>query len=107
MTIEIRTATSAQTPEELLNDLRALVSDAELMLNPAPGGVGGEPITSLHARYESAQKRLIDLYTRTKTRITTGAKHTDAAIRANPYQSLAIALGAGLLIGVLVGRRSK
>ena len=35
------------------------------------------------------------------------AQCTDQAIRANPYQSLAIAAGVGILVGVLIGRRSK
>ncbi|MBL9200173.1 MAG: DUF883 family protein, partial [Opitutaceae bacterium] len=35
------------------------------------------------------------------------AKCTDSAIREHPYQALAIALGAGLLVGVLLGRRSR
>ena len=102
-----RTATTAETPEALLNDLRALVNDAELMLNASPGENGCEAITALRVRFDSAQKRLTDLYTITKNRITAGVKYTDEAIRTKPYQALAIALGAGLLVGVLLGRRGK
>lgn len=105
--MKIRTATTAQTPEDLLNDLRSLVSDAELMLNSAPGESGGEPIASLQARYDAAQERLSNLYAGAKTKISAGMKYTDTAIRTNPYQSLAIALGAGLLIGVALGRSNK
>ena len=36
-----------------------------------------------------------------------GAKYTDETIRENPYQSMAVAAGLGLLVGVLIGRRSK
>jgi len=35
------------------------------------------------------------------------AKATDKAIRANPYQSIGIALGVGALIGYLYSRRSR
>ena len=103
--MKIRTATTAQTPEDLLNDLRTLVSDAELMLNPARGEIGGEPLTSLRARYAAARQQLSDLCIGTKTKITAGMKYSDEVIGAHPYQSLAIALGAGLLVGWLVGRR--
>jgi len=107
MNIRIRTATTAQTPEELLNDLRTLVSDAELMLNRTPDENRRGSPARLQERFDAAQKRLGELYNDTKVKIIAGAKHTDSAIRANPYRSLAIALGAGLLIGVLVGRRGK
>lgn len=33
------------------------------------------------------------------------AKKADAVIRDHPYESLGVAFGVGLLIGVLVGRR--
>jgi ElaB/YqjD/DUF883 family membrane-anchored ribosome-binding protein len=105
--MQIRTATTAQTPEELLNDLRTLVGDAELMLNPARGETRSEPLVSLRARYDAAQKSLGEFYTGTKTKIAASAQYTDASIRAHPYQSLVIALGAGLLIGVVLGRRSR
>ena len=97
----------AQTPEELLNDLRALVADAEKMMEGAVTENGAELLTTLRARFEAAQDRFAELYAGARKKVVAGAKYTDEAIRANPYQSLAIALGAGLLIGVLLGRRSK
>ena len=102
-----RNISEAQKPEALLNDLRALVTEAEKMLSGAPDADGAEAVTTLRARFEAAQERFGDLYASAKKNVTAGAKYTDHAIRANPYQSLAIALGAGLLIGVLLGRRSK
>jgi ElaB/YqjD/DUF883 family membrane-anchored ribosome-binding protein len=98
---------SAQTPAGLLNDLHSLVSEAETMA----GGVLSEhtenAVNSLRTRFDAAQERLGDLYSGARKKVVAGAKCTDEAIRANPYQSLAIAAGVGLLIGVLVGRRSK
>ena len=107
MHIEIRTASTAQTPEELLNDLRTLVSDAELMLNGSPDENCSTSFAALQKRFDAARQQLGALYTGTKNTLAAGAKYTDQTIRANPYQSLAIALGTGLLIGVLVGRRSQ
>jgi ElaB/YqjD/DUF883 family membrane-anchored ribosome-binding protein len=34
-----------------------------------------------------------------------GAKATDRAIREHPYESLGVAFGLGVLIGVLIARR--
>ena len=42
-----------------------------------------------------------------KQRVAAGARCTDEAIRANPYQSLAIAAGVGVVVGVLLGRRNR
>jgi len=102
-----RNVSEAHTPEALLNDLRTLVTEAEKLLSGAPDADGEEAVTTLRARFEAAQERFTDLYASAKKNVAAGAKYTDEAIRANPYQSLALALGAGLLVGVLLGRRSK
>jgi ElaB/YqjD/DUF883 family membrane-anchored ribosome-binding protein len=67
----------------------------------------GEAIDALRTRYEAVEERLGEVYASAKKNISAGAQHTDEAIRANPYQSMAIAVGVGLLIGVLIGRRSS
>ncbi len=100
-------SSETQTPEGLLTDLRALVSEAESMIAGAPGADDADVVTTLRARFEAAQERLGEVYASARKNVAAGAKYTDQTIRANPYQSLAIALGAGLLVGVLVGRRSK
>ena len=59
----------------------------------------------LRSRFEAAQERFGDFCVDAKKKIISGAKRTDEVIRSNPYQSLAIALGVGLLLGVVVARR--
>jgi len=39
--------------------------------------------------------------------VVAGAHYTDETIRAHPYPSIAIAIGAGALIGLLIGRRNR
>lgn len=99
--------TTAQTPKELLNDLHALVSEAEKMMGDSLTEHTADAVGALRSRFDAAQERLGHLYAGAKQKVVAGAKCTDEAIRANPYQSLAIAAGAGLIIGVLLGRRSK
>lgn len=105
--MHIRTATTAQSPEELLNDLRSLVSHAELMLNPPPAAHIPAFSDSPHPDVDADKSSLSGLYTGTKTRISAALGYTDGTIRAHPYPSLALALGAGVLAGVLMGRRSR
>jgi ElaB/YqjD/DUF883 family membrane-anchored ribosome-binding protein len=105
--MKLANETTAQTPKELLNDLHALVSEAEKMMGDSLTEHTADAVSALRSRFDSAQERLGHLYAGAKQKVVAGAKCTDEAIRANPYQSLAIAAGAGLIIGVLLGRRSK
>ena len=97
----------AQTPKDLLDDLRSLVSEAEKMLGDSLTEQSEDALSALRVRLDAAQERMGELYAGARKRVVAGAKCTDEAIRANPYQSLAIAAGVGVLVGVLVGRRTK
>jgi len=101
------TASSPQTPKDLLNDLHTLVAEAEKMMGDSISEHTEDAVSALRARYDAAQERFSDLYAGARKRVVAGAKYTDETIRANPYQSIAIAAGVGLLVGVLLGRRSK
>jgi ElaB/YqjD/DUF883 family membrane-anchored ribosome-binding protein len=96
---------TAQTPQDLVNDLHTLVLEAEKMIGTSVSEHSAEAVESLRARYAAASERLGEIYDGAKERVVAGAKSTDKVIRANPYQSIAIAAGAGLLIGILIGRR--
>lgn len=105
--MKLTNETTAQTPKELLNDLHALVTEAEKMMGDSLTEHTADAVGALRTRFDAAQERLGHLYAGAKQKVVAGAKCTDEAIRANPYQSLAIAAGAGLILGVLLGRRSK
>ena len=102
-----KSESTAQTPKELLGELQALVAEAEKMMGDSVSEHTEDAISALRTRFDAAQERFADIYEGAKKKVVAGAKCTDAAIRANPYQSLAIAAGVGLLVGVLLGRRSK
>ena len=102
-----RTEPTAPTPKELLNELRTLVGEAEKMLADSVTEHSADALTALKSRFTAAQERAADLYAAAKKKVVAGAKATDTTIREHPYQSIAAALGAGLLIGILVGRRTK
>lgn len=96
---------TALTPRELLNELHALVDEAEQLMGDSIAAHGTDTISALRARYTAAQERMSELYACARQRAVTGARCTDAAIREHPYRSLALAAGAGLLAGLLLGRR--
>jgi ElaB/YqjD/DUF883 family membrane-anchored ribosome-binding protein len=95
------TAISAQ----LRNDLRGLVAEAEKILGDDISEGSHDLIANMRARLNGAQESLAEFYGDARKKVVDGVKVTDKTIRANPYQSVAIAAGVGLLIGLLVGRR--
>lgn len=99
--------TTAQTPKDLLNDLHTLVAEAEKMMGDSLTEHTVDAVDALRSRFEAAQERMGELYTSARKKVVAGAKCTDETIRENPYQSIAIAAGVGLLVGVLLGRRSN
>jgi ElaB/YqjD/DUF883 family membrane-anchored ribosome-binding protein len=98
---------TAQSPKELLHDLHALVAEAEKLVGDSVTEHSAEVVDSLRDRFSDAQERLTEAYAGARKKVIAGAKYTDTTIRENPYQALAVAAGLGLLIGVLLGRRSK
>ena len=98
---------TAQPVNDNLNDLKSLVSEAETLMSDPLSENAATTMSHLRARFDAAQERFGDLYDDAKQKVVCGAKYTDTAIRANPYQSLAIAAGVGLLIGIVLGRRTK
>jgi ElaB/YqjD/DUF883 family membrane-anchored ribosome-binding protein len=98
---------TAPTSATLLADLHALVAEAEKMIGGAQDDTRDDVIASIRARFDAAQECLTGLYAGTRKKVAAGAKYTDETIRANPYQSIAIAAGIGLVVGVLAGRSSK
>ena len=98
---------TAHTPRELLDELKTLVAEAETMAVDSLSEHSAEALSNLRERFSAVQERFSDVYDGARKKVVAGAKYTDETIRENPYQSLAVVLGVGVLLGVLIGRRSK
>lgn len=98
--------TTTESPNEILDELQALVTKAEKLISSSVKSRPSEIASALQERFSDSQGQLNEFYTNAKGQIVAGAKTTHNAIRANPYQSLAIATGVGVLLGAIVGRRS-
>ena len=94
--------------EKVLQDLRALVTDAEALLSATAGQVG-ERIESAREHAEGslgrARARLAALESEIGARVRESARATDAYVRDNPWRAVGIAAGAGLLLGLLISSR--
>ncbi len=94
------------TTDRVLHDLKLLVRDAEELVEATAHDVSDrakEARVQLRRALAAARESCDSLQEKTAA----GVRAADAAIRDHPYQSLGIALGVGVLIGVLAaGRRS-
>jgi len=98
---------SAESPEQLVTHLRNMLTEAEQLVGNTAGEYVGEKAEALRERFSAAQERLSELYSAAQEKVVDGAKATDRTIRSHPYESLAIALGVGVLVGALLRRGSS
>ena|ERR1035438_4379622 len=96
--------TNEANMEKLLADLKILSRDAEAVLQTT-AGQAGDKMSELRSRLSTALESAKATCQRIEEKAVAGAKVADKTIREHPYESIGVAFGVGLLIGVLVGRR--
>jgi ElaB/YqjD/DUF883 family membrane-anchored ribosome-binding protein len=90
--------------DKLVTDLKRIVLDSQDLLHATKDAVGDKA--------QEVRERLIDALDtakrtcqRLEDKARDSAKAADRTIREHPYQSIGVAFGVGLLIGVLVTRK--
>ena len=103
--METRSASDIEeSTEKLLQDLKEVVRDGEELLRAGVdelgerGAAAREKLTAALEAAKETQRRL-------QKRAVAGAKATDKYIRSNPYQSIGIAFGVGVILGLYAARR--
>ncbi len=91
------------TMDKLMRDFKVVVQDAEGLLKASAGDLGekareardrlNESLVAAKASFHRVEERALDR-----------AKEADKVIREHPYESIGIAFGGGLLIGLLLAR---
>jgi ElaB/YqjD/DUF883 family membrane-anchored ribosome-binding protein len=103
MTSNTRTAR-----DKLVEDMKAVVNDAEELLK-ATAGQTGDKINAVRARAEenlrTVRRKLSELEDDVVERAKTAAKVTDDLVHEKPWESIAITAGVAFLLGLLAGRR--
>ncbi len=96
------------TTAQLMQDLRAVVENAEALLK-ATSGQAGERIDEARSRAEDAIKdakeRLDDLSDDVTARARHAVRNADRYVHDNPWPSIAVAAGIGFVLGLLATRR--
>jgi ElaB/YqjD/DUF883 family membrane-anchored ribosome-binding protein len=86
------------------HDVGQLAEDARALM-AATADVAGEKVGEARNRLSAALERAKEIAGNVRDKAVAGAKITDQTIRENPYQSIAIGVGVGALIGYLAARR--
>jgi ElaB/YqjD/DUF883 family membrane-anchored ribosome-binding protein len=101
-------AMSATQKEELVGDLNAVIQDTEELLD-VTSNQASESTTALRERarlrLERAKSSLQDLQHVAIDKAKATGRMTDDYVRDRPWQSVGVAAGIGLLLGILISRR--
>ncbi len=100
--------TSVEMQEQLVTDIKSVISDAEAVLS-ATADQAGEKVANLRARVQArlhdAKERLHDAEVLLVAKTKAAAQATDAYVHESPWTAIGIAAGVGLLLGLIIGRR--
>lgn len=102
------TEMTAVQKDKLMSDLRVVIADAEelLRITADQAGEGVADIRSrVQAKMDQAKIDLIQLQDAAVAKVKAAGHATDEFVHENPWKSIGIAAGIGLVVGLLVGRR--
>ena len=101
------TYTAAQK-EKLMSDLQVVIGDAEALLRMTSDEVG-EGASDLRRRImdrmNQAKAELAHVQEMAVAKVKEAGHATDEFVHENPWKSIGIAAGVGLVVGLLIGRR--
>jgi len=94
--------------EQLIQDFKVVVADAEALLK-ATAGQGGEAMAAMRAKAEeslaTAKVKISEAEAVLVARTKAAAKATDEYVHVHPWQAIGIAASIGVVVGLLIGRR--
>jgi ElaB/YqjD/DUF883 family membrane-anchored ribosome-binding protein len=96
------------TKEQLIADFKTVVADAEALLK-ATANQGGDELAEVRAKAEESLRvvkaRMTESQAALLVKTKEAAKATDVYVHENPWKSVGVAVGVGLVVGLLSGRR--
>ncbi len=102
----IPTKTGAR--DQLMNDLKSVIADAEAWLRHG-GHLTGEEFQAAKAKFEqtlvNAKADLMRIEQAVVAKTKEAAKATDEYVHENPWKAVGIGAAVGLVVGLLISRR--
>lgn len=105
---DMQAGQSREARERVMADLEALAGSAEALLEATASDASDkarQARAQLSTALEKAQATYQSLKAQGLEAARAAAQRTDETIRSRPYESIAIALGVGLLVGALLRRK--
>ena len=99
---------TAVNKDKLMSDVRVVIADAGelLRMTADQAGEGAADVRSrVQARMNQAKVDLVHLQEAAVVKAKAAGHATDEFVHDNPWKSIGIAAGVGLVIGLLVSRR--
>lgn len=100
--------TQSSTRDQLMRDLKNVVSDAETWLRSS-GNLSGDDLKAAKAKFErtlvSAKDGIIAMEEAVVEKTKATAKATDDYVQENPWKAIGISAAVGVLVGALISRR--
>lgn len=94
--------------ESLLQDIKSVVSNTENLLKETEGQ-SGEKIDSIRSKLKAnllaTKSKLREMEAAVAQKAKATAKATDVYVHENPWKSIGVAAGVGVIIGLLIGRK--
>ena len=88
----------------ITHEVDGLADDARAFL-AATAEVAGEKVAEARQRLNKALERCSEMCGNLRDQAVGAAQAADEAVHEKPYHAMGIALGAGVLIGLLIARR--
>ena len=103
-----KSASTDVSKDKLVADLKVVVADAEELLR-ATASQAGEKVTAARERIQAslatAKVKLTEAERVLLEKSKLAAKATDEYVHEHPWKAVGVAAAAGLLLGLLIGRR--
>ena len=93
-----------ESTERLLQDLKAVVNDGEELLRAGASELSERGMAA-REKLTAALEVAKDTRRKLEERSLAGARAADEFLREYPYQSIGVAFGLGLLIGLIANRK--
>jgi len=106
--VKIMEKISDISKEQLVNDFKMVVADAEALLK-ATANQGGDELAEIRSKAERSLKvvnsAIADAESVVIAKTKEAAHATDIYVHKHPWQSIGTAAAIGVVIGLLIGRR--
>ena len=99
---------STSHKNKLMEDLQVVIEDAEALLRRTAkeaGDSAADVRQRVQTRMEQAKLELLHLQDAAVAQAKAAGQAADAFVHENPWKSVGVAAGLGLVLGLLLGRR--